>query len=94
MDSGRGQVSWPGQQNRAAVATIKEALHGQWPWPTAGKVSKIQSSNDHYKGDFTWTMAMAISWPSQQNRAAVATIKEALHGQWPWPSAGQVSIRE
>jgi hypothetical protein len=36
-------------------------------------------------------VAMAISWPGQQNRAAMVVIKVSLHGQWPWPSAGQVS---
>ncbi len=56
--------------------------------------SVLGSSHCHYKGVFTWTMAVAISWPGQQNRAVRATIKDNLHEQWPWPSTGQVSIRE
>ncbi len=73
------------------VATIKESLHGQWPWPSAGQVSIREQPLPLYTGVFTWTAAVAISWPGQQNRAAMATLKETLHGQWPWPSSVQIS---
>ncbi len=38
--------------------------------------SAKQSSSGHYKGGFTWTMAVAISWPGQHQGVAIATIKE------------------
>jgi hypothetical protein len=62
MDSGRGHQL--AKKNRAAMATRKEALHGQWPWPSAAK-SVLGSSHCHYKGVFTWTVAVTISRPSQ-----------------------------
>jgi hypothetical protein len=30
-------------------------------------------SHGHYKGDLTWAMAVAISWPGQHNREAMDT---------------------
>ncbi len=78
----------PSQHWRVAMATIKEGLHGQWPWPSAAN-SVLGSSHCHYKGVFTWTVTVAISRPGHQKRAAMATIKETLQGQWPvaisWP---------
>jgi hypothetical protein len=49
--------------------------------------SLLKSSHCHYKGEFTWIVAVAISWPGQHYRVSLATIKEPLHGQWPWPLA-------
>ncbi len=42
--------------------------------------SVLGSSYCHCKGVFTWTVAVAISWPGLHNTVAMATIKVSLHG--------------
>ncbi len=46
--------------------------------------SALESSHYYCKGDFTWTVAVAISGPSQHQRVVIAIKKVSLHGQWPW----------
>jgi hypothetical protein len=50
-------------------------------------LSAKKSSHYHFTGAFTWTVAVAISWPGQHNRVAMDTkgaghcIEDTVHGQ-------------